>query len=255
MKNLKGKKKRSGGANWMDTYGDMTTLLLCFFVLLYSFSTISEENWKNLVMSFNPEAATTLHATPGGDGPSADANEAGVQEKQNDIDADMEGLYQELVQLAQQQGEQSNISVTKDGGRIFISFNQVVFFDGDSPVLKDEAKPILDAVSSMFSDVAESIDEVRVLGHTAQADPVKPNNVATDRMLSSQRATNVIIYVQEHSSIDPARLISEGVGQWQPVDTNETVEGRARNRRVEIIVSGRNLEQELQDGITQYRTE
>ena len=49
----------------MDTYGDMVTLLLCFFVLLYSMSTISEENWKALVMSFNPLATETLTATPG----------------------------------------------------------------------------------------------------------------------------------------------------------------------------------------------
>ena len=56
----------------MDTYGDMVTLLLCFFVLLYSMSTISEENWKALVMSFNPLATETLTATPGGDGPKAD---------------------------------------------------------------------------------------------------------------------------------------------------------------------------------------
>ena len=53
----------------MDTYGDMVTLLLCFFVLLYSMSTISEENWKALVMSFNPLATETLTATPGETGP------------------------------------------------------------------------------------------------------------------------------------------------------------------------------------------
>ena len=53
---MKKKKSGGGGANWMDTYGDMVTLLLCFFVLLYSMSTISTENWKALVMSFNPDA-------------------------------------------------------------------------------------------------------------------------------------------------------------------------------------------------------
>ena len=74
---MKRKKGGGGGANWMDTYGDMVTLLLCFFVLLYSMSTISEENWKALVMSFNPLATETLTATPGGDGPNADADEAG----------------------------------------------------------------------------------------------------------------------------------------------------------------------------------
>lgn len=237
----------------MDTYGDMVTLLLCFFVLLYSMSTISEENWKALVMSFNPNATQTITATPGGDGPDADADEAGGQ-TQARIDAEMEELYQELTQFIAQQGQQNNISVTKDGGRIFISFNQVVFFDGDSPVLKKEAEPVLDELSTMFDKAQESIDEVRVLGHTAQAAADQPNRIRTDRTLASQRATNVVIYIQEHCLIDPAKLISEGIGQWRPVDTNETSEGRARNRRVEMIVSGRNLEQELHDGISQYET-
>ena len=169
----------------MDTYGDMVTLLLCFFVLLYSMSTISEENWKALVMSFNPLATETLTATPGGDGPNADADEAGGPvDLQEQIDEDIEEFYQELTAFIAQAGEESNISVTKDGGKIYISFNQVVFFDGDSPVLKEEAKPILDTVSGMLSNAAESIDEVRVLGHTAQASPKRPNNVATDRTLA-----------------------------------------------------------------------
>ena len=69
---MKKNSKGGGGANWMDTYGDMVTLLLCFFVLLYSMSTISEEKYKAVVMSFNPNAVETPTATLGGDGPSAD---------------------------------------------------------------------------------------------------------------------------------------------------------------------------------------
>ena len=83
------KKKRSsgGGANWMDTYGDMVTLLLCFFVLLYSMSTISTENWKALVMSFNPKARQIMTEVPsGGDGPSADADSSGVMDTQDNPD-------------------------------------------------------------------------------------------------------------------------------------------------------------------------
>ena len=64
---MKKKSKGGGGANWMDTYGDMVTLLLCFFVLLYSMSTISEEKYKAIVLSFNPNAVETPTATPGGE--------------------------------------------------------------------------------------------------------------------------------------------------------------------------------------------
>ena len=69
---MKKKKSGGGGANWMDTYGDMVTLLLCFFVLLYSISTISEDKWKALVQSFNPDARPTQSEIPPGNlGPSA----------------------------------------------------------------------------------------------------------------------------------------------------------------------------------------
>lgn len=255
------RKKRSsgGGANWMDTYGDMVTLLLCFFVLLYSMSTISEENWKALVMSFNPKAVQIQTATPGGDGPNADEDEAGApvtpdkeEISQEEIDAQIEELYKMLRDYVAQEGIQNNISVTKGDGKVFISFNQAIFFDGDSPVLREDAYPILDKISEMLSIAAKAIDEVRVLGHTAQGTPDEPNDVAVDRTLASNRATNVIIYVQQHCEVEPGRLISVGIGQWRPVASNDTAEGRAQNRRVEMIVSGRNLEKELQESITYY---
>ena len=56
---MKKKKSGGGGANWMDTYGDMVTLLLCFFVMLYSMSTLDKEKWIALVQSFNPTEEVT----------------------------------------------------------------------------------------------------------------------------------------------------------------------------------------------------
>lgn len=257
---MKRKKRRGGGgANWMDTYGDMVTLLLCFFVLLYSMSTISEENWKALVMSFNPSAVMAVHETSGDEGPVAeDTDGKGLEEgmTQAQVDAEMEQLFEALSQFAAESQSQMNgtISVTKEGGKVYISFSDTVFFAGDSPILLEEAYPVLDKVSGMLSAAAPAIDEVRVLGHTAQGNPNKPNSVKVDRTLSSQRATNVIIYIQENSTIDPARLISEGIGQWRPVATNQTPEGRAQNRRVEMVISGRNLEAELNGDIQKYYT-
>ena len=257
---MKRKKKPSGGgANWMDTYGDMVTLLLCFFVLLYSMSTISEEKWAALVMSFNPDAAKIETETPGGDGPNADeSNGEGypvMPPSQEVVNEQMEELFLSLQEMVDQQSAENSISVTQGDGKIFISFNQNVFFDGESPVLRKEAYPILNQICEMFDKAAGAIDEVRVLGHTAQGSPTKPNNVTVDRTLSSNRATNVVIYVQQHSLLDPTRLISEGWGQWHPVASNDTAEGRAKNRRVEMIISGRNLEDEIQENMTLYEVD
>lgn len=249
----------------MDTYGDMVTLLLCFFVLLYSMSTISEENWKDLVMSFNPDAEETLKEVPEHDpgGFSSDPNDDsgdGVNEMlgttQEEIDADIEDLYQALQAMAAQQGAEDSISVTKDGGKVYVTFNDTTFFNGNSYELREEAFPVLDTLSQILSNASESIDEVRIQGHTAQARRDQPNRVVEDRTISSNRATNVLCYVQQHSIINPGKLVSEGMGQWRPRYTNDTPEGQAGNRRVEVIISGRNLEEEgLAGTVEQYTTQ
>lgn len=254
---IKKKKSGGGGANWMDTYGDMVTLLLCFFVLLYSMSTISEDNWKAIVQSFNPTAVEDIRATTGAGGPDADnTGETGhesVEEMQEQVEQDMQSLLQAIQEFVQQQNLQDAVTVSQDGGKIFITFSQSVFFDGESAVIRKEAYPILDGVSDMLSSVAESLDEVRVQGHTARAGQ-GPNNVVNDRTLSSNRAANVIVYIQQHSVVPPSCLVSEGFGEWRPVAANDTAENRAKNRRVEMIVSGRDIEAEMEEqgGIQQY---
>ena len=241
----------------MDTYGDMVTLLLCFFVLLYSMSTISEDNWKAIVQSFNPTAVEDIRATTGAGGPDADnTGETGhesVEEMQEQVEQDMQSLLQAIQEFVQQQNLQDAVTVSQNGGKIFITFSQSVFFDGESAVIRKEAYPILDGVSDMLSSVAESLDEVRVQGHTARAGQ-GPNNVVNDRTLSSNRAANVIVYIQQHSVVPPSCLVSEGFGEWRPVAPNDTAENRAKNRRVEMIVSGRDIEAEMEEqgGIQQY---
>ncbi len=258
------KKKGGGGANWMDTYGDMVTLLLCFFVLLYSMSTISEEKWQAVVMSFNPDAIPEITETSGNEGPVADKLEedqdssSGIM-TQADVDLTMNKLYeqiQEMVDESASLNKDRNISVFKDGGKVYISFNQTVFFDGYSADLRTESHAVLDKVSEILDSCSPAIEEVQVLGHTAQDRGGKSNNSQVDRTLSSQRATNVVIYVQNQTQLlDPARLLSVGAGQWRPVASNDTPEGRAKNRRVEMIISGRNLENELKGGIQEFATE
>ena len=258
---IKKKKSGGGGANWMDTYGDMVTLLLCFFVLLYSMSTISEDKWKAIVQSFNPSAVEDPRVTEGSGGPDADnSGQSGMmpsqeemEEMQEQVEQDMQALLESIETFIRQENLQDSISVSQDGGKIFVTFSQSTFFDGESPVIRKEAYPILDSVSEMLSGVAGSLDEVRIQGHTARARKT-PNNVQNDRTLSSNRAVNVLIYIQEHSIVPPSCLVSEGFGEWRPVALNDTPENRAKNRRVEMIISGRDIEAEIEEqgGIQQY---
>ena len=244
------RKKRGGGggANWMDTYGDMVTLLLCFFVMLYSMSTMDKEKWIALVESFNPEAVT--EQTPGGH----EISNAESDMTQEQVEADIEALYQAMKDYIQQENLAAQISITKGIGYVFVSFDNTVFFDGDSYTLRDEGKVILDKVSESIAQVSASIDEIRVLGHTAQEVADSPNNPSVDRFLATNRAAVVTVYIQEKNIIDPSRLVSVGYGQWRPVDSNSSAEGRAHNRRVELLVTGLDVENSMGDDVAQYYT-
>ena len=140
----------------------------------------------------------------------------------------------------------------KGEGYTFITFRDSVFFDGDSSVIKSDGTHILDAFSQIISDVTDSIKEIEVLGHTSQADPDKPNNPETDRVLASERAARVVAYIQEHSTLGPEKILSTGYGQWKPIAPFDTPENRAKNRRVEILITrSDSVEQSLEEYYTQ----
>ena len=252
------KKKSSGGANWMDTYGDMVTLLLCFFVLLYSISNIDEQKWMLIVQSFNKEAIVSTDDTPRG--PEGDDGEEGGNDMpmtQDEVEVALDELFQFLEDYVQQENMQSSTSVSRGDGYVFISFNDAVFFDGDSYVLRSDGKEALDGIIPALADAGPFIDELRVLGHTAQAVADQPNNPTTDRFLAGNRASVVLVYLQENiaqEQLDPARLVGVQYGQWRPIAPNDTRDTRAQNRRVELMITGRDLENSLSDSIKQYYT-
>lgn len=254
-------KSGSGGANWMDTYGDMVTLMLCFFVMLYSMSTMDQQKWEQLVEALNPSSVEDIQnvvqnvpANPSQGDPSDTVSAVIGQLTQEDVEQDLEELYQAILQYVQQSGIGSKVTVGKGNGYVFISFDDTVFFNGDSYQLLDAGKEILDQVGESIREVSASVDEIRVLGHTAQANPSSPNDPTFDRFLASNRATVVTVYLQEKGIVAPSRIVSVGYGQWRPVAQNDTTEGRAENRRVELIVTGLDLEDGNGDDITKYYT-
>lgn len=249
------RKKRSGGggANWMDTYGDMVTLLLCFFVMLYSMSTLDEEKWLALVESFNPNA-TVQQVAGDGEMSNLEQLEQLTAQQQQQVADDIEKLYQAMQAYVQQENLTAQVSVTKGDGYVFVSFDNTVFFEGNRYTLREEGKKVLDEVAQCIADVSSSVEEVRVLGHTAQEVPGSPNDPTADRFLASNRAAVVTVYLQEKNIVDPARLVSVGYGEWRPVAENDTSEGRAQNRRVELLITGLNVEHGIGDDIAQYYT-
>ena len=233
-----GRRKKSGGgggANWMDTYGDMVTLLLCFFVLLYSMSDVNKEKFEILVRAFNPSAAEVSQIVI--DSKEEPGEDPLISSEQTDPVYDFDELFYTLSQYIEQNNLQNDIEVSKGDGFAFITFRNNIFFDGDSYVLKQEGKDTLDVLAGALNSVTESIKEISVLGHTSQASPDIPNEPVSDRFLSSNRATEVLLYLQQKNFIDPTKLVASGYGQFRPISKFDTAEERARNRRVEILIT------------------
>lgn len=236
-------KKSSGGANWQDTYGDMVTLLLCFFVLLYSMSTISEEKWKIIVKSFNPDAietsqvVTTTDPNSSLDDPVAGGHDPATEQERFDE------LYRMLKEFIEENNYEQDIEISKGDGFTFITFRDNVFFDGDSFQLKEEGKRVLDKMAEAIGVANSAIQEVRILGHTSQAKPDEPNEPISDRFLASNRATEVLLHIQMKNIIDPAKLVACSYGQFRPISSFETKESRAENRRVEVLITKNDSEQ------------
>ena len=249
------KKKKSGGeggANWMDTYGDMVTLLLCFFVLLYSMSTIDQEKWMMIVQSFNKTAIVSTDDSPRGpEGDGADELGGGMPAT-TEMDSKMEELLQFLQDTAAAQADDT-IVVSQGDGYIYVSFNSSIFFAGDKYELLPEGKAIIDSILPTLNEAAPYIDELVVSGHTASAQG--RYDVKWDYELSSMRAVEVVAYMLQNSAeLDPARVQAMGYGQWRPVAGNDDESERTKNRRVEMTISGKDLENTLSDSITQYYT-
>lgn len=230
---MKKRKRSSDEGSWLNTYSDMVTLLLCFFVLLYSISSVDQAKWENFVLSINPDAAKALQE------PRADGTEKeGVMEENTEISEDaFEDMYYAIMAAATELGIDNQVSITQGDGYTFISFKDKVFFDGDSPVLKEEGKLVLDMFADAIEPAVDDIKEIEVLGHTSQGDPEIPNEVITDRVLSAERSAQIVAYLQEKNIIEPAKLVSMAFGQFRPIDTFQTQEGRAHNRRAEILIT------------------
>lgn len=233
----KAKKKAISSGEWLNTYADMVTLLLCFFVLLFAASTIDSEKWQVLVRSLNPNAAEQSQiAQEETEGDEVNTLTTTGTALVTDVE-NFDQLYWSLQQYVQQNNLSNDVEVVKGDGYTFIVFRNNVFFNGDQYYLRPEGKKILDFLSNAISGLSDEIAQIRIMGHTNQADPNKRNSPRTDWFLSSERAAEVCAYIDEKGVIDPKKLTTEGKGQNYPIGSFVTEEDRQRNRRVEILIA------------------
>lgn len=253
------KKKRDEGSayNWMDTYGDMVTLLLTFFVMLFSMSSVNEEKWEMLLRAFTAKGNETqqLVLSPEGEGDDIATNQG--EASKDPAEVDLESLptsFDELFEFIKAYVEQNNmegtVTVEKSGDNsIYIRFQDYIFFEPDRAVLLPGSIDILSFMGNCLKAVEDQVLMTRVNGHTA--DPGIDNYSVSDRELSSDRANSVIEYFENISKVDSKKLMSQGYGKNFPIAENTTAEGRQRNRRVEMLILSNEILSGSQDELNQ----
>ncbi|MEQ2675169.1 flagellar motor protein MotB [Enterocloster citroniae] len=240
---MKKQKEEEGGQEWLNTYADMITLVLTFFVLLYSISNVNisklEEIASAMQRQLGIESQTELEDVPDdlkypAIGENTDGPFQAVTGSQN-----TQASAREMRQMSRDiqtyfDSENLDAIVSNTENAVYIRFKNDLLFDPDSANLRDGSKSMLDAVGIMLQEKQDNILAVYINGHTAQA----ANSLINDRILSSERADNVAIYLEEQVGLNPKKLICRGYGKYYPIADNTTKEGREQNRRVDMIILG-----------------
>jgi chemotaxis protein MotB len=197
---------------WMISYADLVTLLLALFIVMFAAS--DKERAKMIASSFTGESSAGRGVLPG-------AERAAETEAQ-------ENALREQPVLAQK----TKISQTSRG--LIVSLAETGFFAPGDAAVGAEAEEVVAALAASLKDSAV---QVRVEGHTDSV-PIATARYASNWELSTGRAANVLQMLIE-KGIAPERLSASGYGGFQPVADNATPEGRAQNRRVDVVILNR----------------
>jgi chemotaxis protein MotB len=238
--------EEGSGYSWMDTYGDMVTLLLCFFVLLYSFSTIDAQKWQELVGAFNgtssPSAIESLDISQARQDPIAAidpmvdyTNRTSNVTAQDETDNEFDQLYQKIKDYITENGLTGQLSVSRTEDTIILRFGAVFLFESGKANLLPSGQATLKNIIEIIAQNSSAIKMVSIEGNTDNV-PIHTQEFSDNWDLSVTRAVNVLRSVQGYAVIDPSKLSAVGYADNHPIDTNLTAEGRARNRRVDFVI-------------------
>lgn len=247
----------SGSPAWMATFSDLMNLLLCFFVLLFSMSTMDVQKLQQVAASFSEDFSIfSGGASAIGDGilisngvsqlnqlddyinstgkaADSDTDNNELEEFEEKQLAESEQLAEQIEEAVDESQFANEIDVDFTTQYVSLTLNGALLFDSGSAELKEEAKPLLDKIGQLLTRYAQSTIEIE--GHTDNV-PIHNAEYADNNELSSFRALSVFNYFMETTFLDPANIKHSGRGEYVPVADNSTPEGRAQNRRVEIKI-------------------
>lgn len=235
MGKLAKKPKEDHSNDWLSTYSDMVTLLLTFFVLLYASSSADEVKWQYIYQAFQSHGKY-LNKYVDSPNPTPDEGEGTASEQPSAGGAGVlpqttDELYHYIAQYISENDLSDSVSVENGAAHLNIRFDNNVFFEPNSAVLTQEGKDLLDGISPGINAVKASIKTCTVNGHTAKA-----VSAVNDWDLSSERAVSVVKYMDFRKVLESEQFRTKGSGYAEPIADNDTIEGMAKNRRVEMVI-------------------
>lgn len=229
MPRKKEEEQKAGAPEWMSTYGDMVTLLLCFFVLLFSFATLDVQKFKAIAVSMNGslgvlDSGMTLSMEPLVNSFPSDSPTEEVEE--------FKKLYEQMNEYIKENNLESSITLRLDERGLLVRFMDDVLFDSGKADLTPKAREIINMVSEI---IRQNDKNIRVEGHTDNV-PINTFRFPSNWELSTTRAVNVVKYLIEERGIEAKRMSASGYSDQHPVDDNGTSDGRQKNRRVDMVI-------------------
>ena len=217
--------ERENLERWLLTYADLITLLLAFFVVMYSMSRIDNKKFGQVSDALN----TILKG-----GPSVlHLNEEPIKTGHGLLQlGNLRMVQQKIDEKFAQFGKQDVLKTEVTERGLVVHIMESALFDPGSAELKQRALEVLDLVASELKDRP---NHVRIEGHTDDT-PIRTAIYPSNWELSSARATAVVRYYTESHAIPPGRISALGYGEYRPVAPNNSIENRAMNRRVDIVI-------------------
>jgi len=244
---------------WMATYADMVTLLLTFFVLMFALSNVDNEKAQLFLFAMSRGGITAEQFMEIRERYELDELSGGEFDDlfpspgtQGDLDSDygdsvaaqaLRDLHAQISEYIVDTGIQAEIKIEFDGDFLVLTLSNDVWFDSGSAniseIMKDRASMIGLLLAANFH-VADPF-EIVVAGHTDSV-PINTPEFPSNWHLSSARAQNFLEMLMDDSGLEPFYFMMRACGEYRPVATNATPEGRQANRRVEVMISrARNL--------------
>ena len=221
--------------SWLLPYSDMLTLLLALFITMFAMGQVDNEKFNSMAQKFNVIFAGGSGINDGDSiiySQESDGSESIEMSEGQIEDSKMTEIKNMLEEEISKEGYGDKIKVNLNGEGLEIAIQDVILFDsGDAAVLND-VSPLLLKISNMLNGLD---NQIRVVGYTDNV-PISNNKFRSNWELSATRAINVMNFMVKYGGIKEENMSIQAYGEYQPKTSNDTEEGKAQNRRVEIYV-------------------